>query len=48
VGIEARVEVGGDRQAQDDVSQECEALIGIRATADPRSVRERLAREIIR
>jgi hypothetical protein len=44
----ARVDVRGDGQAQDAVSQEREPLIRLAAVVDPRGVRERLADEIVR
>ena len=46
VALEARVDRGGDREAQDDVSQEREPLVGVGAAVDPGGVRERLLREI--
>jgi hypothetical protein len=38
--------VGGDREAQDAVSQERQPLVGLLALLDPRRVRERLPLEI--
>ena len=46
VALEARVDRRGDREAQDDVPQEREPLVGVGAAVDPRRVRERLLGEI--
>ena len=48
VALEAREEVVGDGEAQDDVPQEGEPLVGLDAVIDPRGVGERLARKVVR
>ena len=45
VALEAREQMGGDREAQDDVTEEGEPLVGLGALLDPRRVRERLPPE---
>ena len=48
VALEARVEVGGDGEAQDDVPQEGEALVGVGAVLDPGGVGEGLPPQVLR
>jgi hypothetical protein len=43
---EARIEVCGDRKAQDDIPQEREPLVRVPALLDPRRVCERLASKV--
>jgi hypothetical protein len=45
--LEARVDVGGDREAQDDVPEECQALVRALALVDPGGVCERLFGEVV-
>jgi hypothetical protein len=40
--------MGGHCQAQDHVTEEREALVGLGAVLDPRGVRERLSTQILR
>ena len=46
--LEARVDVGGDREAQDDVPQEREPLVRLAALLGPRRMGERLPGQILR
>ena len=48
VALEARVQVGGDRQAQDDVPQEREPLVGVGAVLHPGRVGEGLPAQVLR
>ena len=48
VALEARIEVGGDGEAQDHVPQEGQALVGLGAVLDPGRVREGLPPKLLR
>jgi hypothetical protein len=45
--LEARVDVGGDREAQDDVPEECQAFVRALALVNPGGVCERLFGEVV-
>ena len=48
VALEARIEVGGDREAQDHVPEEGQPLIGLGAVLDPGRMGEGLPPKVLR